>query len=376
MAVEALVAPAEFVGLDGITHLCTGSEGPWLKRLAAVYEQFSNCKGAGMRGRHQVLERVQGCRSKMAALWQVPEDRIGFMPSAAEGMNWLARGLALRRGDNIVTTRMEFPSVAYAWRSARERGVEVRMVPHRNWIVAEDDLVAAIDSQTRVVAVSQVSFYSGQCLDVARLSAAARKWGALLAVDATHASGVVQVPAGLTDLCVSSCYKWLLATHGVAPCYLSERAEAAAEPTCFGWHNLEVWGGDTCDCDPEVATKPMPDLLEAGNPSLICIMFLERALDLILDLGVDRIEDHARELAARMGAGLIEMGRVVITPEQPPRRSGNTCFADRRAEQLVAQLAQQRILVGGDLGRVRVSTHLHNSSEDVDRCLAALRRMG
>ena len=74
----------------------------------------------------------------MGELWRVPSDRIAFMPSAAEGMNWLARGLDWREGDNVVTTNLEFPSVAYAWRDLRARGVEVRLVPHRDWLVHEN----------------------------------------------------------------------------------------------------------------------------------------------------------------------------------------------------------------------------------------------
>ena len=374
--INYLVSPSEFVGLDGVTHLCTGGEAPWLNCFDTVYRQFSSCKSDGARGRRRIFDRVSACRAKMAALWNVPADRIGFMLSAAEGMNWLARGLELRPGDNIVTTRMEFPSVAHAWRTARKRGIEIRMVPHKNWVVEEEELIAAIDSRTRVLAVSQVSFYSGQCLDVSRLSEAARRWGALLAVDATHASGVVRVPAELTDLCVTSCYKWMLAAHGVAPCYLSPRAEEVAESTSFGWHNLEVWEQETYDCKPEVAARPMPDLLEPGNPALIAILFLERALDLLLDLGIERVECHARELAARASAGLKDLGRVVISPEEQPRRSGNTCFADERAEQVAEQLAAQRILVWGEMGRVRISTHVHNDANDVARFLSALRGLG
>ena len=50
----------------------------------------------------------------MGQLWDVPVERIAFMLSAAEGMGWLARGLDWREGDNVVTTNLEFPSVAYA----------------------------------------------------------------------------------------------------------------------------------------------------------------------------------------------------------------------------------------------------------------------
>ena len=157
----------------------------------------------------------------MGQLWHVDGQRVSFMPSAAEGMSWVARGVDWHAGDNIVTTSLEFPSVAYAWRDLRARGVEVRMVDHRDYIVEESDLLAAVDARTRVMAVSQVSFYSGQNLRIEHLANGLKSRGALLAVDATHAAGAVDVRADLIDICVSSAYKWLLGTHGVAPCYLS-----------------------------------------------------------------------------------------------------------------------------------------------------------
>ena len=147
----------------------------------------------------------------MGQLWDVPAERIAFTPSAAEGMAWLARGLDWRPGDNVVTTNLEFPSVAYNWRNVRQQGVELRLVPHCDWLlVREEDLLAAVDERTRVLAVSQVSFYTGQNLDVEQLADGLAGRDALLAVDATHAAGAVAVPAACTDLCVSSCYKWLL----------------------------------------------------------------------------------------------------------------------------------------------------------------------
>ena len=51
------------------------------------------------------------------------------------------RGLDWRPGDNVVTTNLEFPSVAYNWRNVREQGVELRLVPHRDWLVREEDPV-------------------------------------------------------------------------------------------------------------------------------------------------------------------------------------------------------------------------------------------
>ncbi|MCZ6678792.1 MAG: aminotransferase class V-fold PLP-dependent enzyme [Candidatus Poribacteria bacterium] len=372
MNIEPLISPDEFVGLEGVTHLCTGGEAPWLKAQETVYADFARLKSAGYDGRGEIYARGERCRQRMGQLWGVPSARIAFMPSAAEGMNWLARGLDWQAGDNIVTTNLEFPSVAYAWKHLRSQGVEVRMVPHQNWIVHEEDLLVAVDGRTRVLAVSHVSFYTGQCLNLERLSEGIRGKGALFAVDATHASGVVDVAAGLTDLTVSSSYKWMLATHGVAPCYLSPRAEEQTEATSFGWHNLAVWPAQRAERLPEVVEKPMPERMEPGNPAMLVVMHLDRGLEALLAIGIERIADHARSLSEQVSAGLMELEFTVISPENRAARSGNTCFLVEDAKGMQDRLAERSVLCWGEYGRVRISTHLYNGSADVVRFLEVL----
>ena len=373
MALLPLVDPNEFVGLEGITHLCSGGESPWLKRQRTAYDLFASFKSASYSGRNAIYEHGDSCRQKIGQLWNAPANRIGFLPSAAEGMNYLARGIDWQPGDNIVTTNLEFPSVAYAWKNLPELGVEIRFVPHQNWIVEEADLLSAVDDRTRLVAVSQVSFYTGQNLDVAQLADGLKDHQALLAIDTTHASGVVQVDATAADLCVSSSYKWLLATHGTAPCYLSEKAEECTRATSFGWRNLAVWPSQGAERVAEVKEHPMPQKLEAGNPAMVVILFLEQALDLILETGIERIENHARDLSNEVSQGLAALDINVITPAARSRRSGNTCFLLEDAPKLVDRLAQHQVYVWGEYGRVRVSGHLYNGSADVGRLCDALK---
>lgn len=372
--IEPLLSPDSFVGLEGITHLCTGGEAPWLKVCDDVYTRFAELKSAGKVGRAEIYETGERCRDKLGVLWNVPASRIGFMPSAAEGMSWLARGLDWRAGDNVVTTSLEFPSVAYAWRNLRAAGVETRLVSHHDYEVPEQDILDAVDDRTRVLAVSQVSFYSGQNLDIERLADGLRSKApsVLFAVDTTHASGVVKVPAYLTDLCVSSSYKWMLATHGVAPCYLSERAEARIRETSFGWHNLDVWPTQGAERHTDVDVLPMPAKLEPGNPAMVVVMMLDRALDVLLEIGIERIEAHARDLSKLLTAGLQKAGRSVITPTRREARSGNTVYLSDDANAEEDRLARAGILVWGDYGRVRVSGHLYNGGDDIDRFLAVL----
>jgi len=376
LAIEPLVSPGEFCGLDGITHLCAGGEAPWLKSQLDVYQRFSELKSTSYEGRDAIFDHGENCRKKIGKLWGVESDRVSFLPTAADGMGLLARGLDWRPGDNIVTTNLEFPSVAYAWKDvAKKMGVEVRLVSHRNWRVHEEDLLDNVDERTRVLAVSQVSFYTGQNLNLKKIATNIKNSTTLFAVDSTHASGALNVPAGSTDLCVSSSYKWLLATHGVAPCYLSEKAESQIRPTCFGWHNLQIWPPQGAERQPKVEELGMPMKLEPGNPAMIVIMFLEKSLDLILEIGTKKIQKHNRALSEEVNLGLRDLGLELISPLDEVSRSGNTCFLSQDARLVSAGLAKKRILVWGEYGRVRISTHLYNSGDDVTRLISGLSEM-
>jgi len=225
--IDALLSPDTFTGLDSITHLCSGGESPWLNSHQLVFSEFSQNKSHGFDGREAVLKHVEECRQLVGELWCVHPTRISFSPSSAEAMANVALGLDWRKGDNVVTTALEFPSVGWAWRSLERKGVEIRRVPHRDWLIHEQDLLNATDDRTRVMSVSQVSFYNGQQLDINALWQQLKASSTLLAVDATHASGAVHVDAARSDICMSSSYKWMLATTGVAPLYVSERADPA-----------------------------------------------------------------------------------------------------------------------------------------------------
>ena len=116
----------------------------------------------------------------------------------------------------------------------------------------------------------------------------------------------------------------------------------------------------------------MPEKLEAGNPAMATIMFLERSLDVLLEIGIERIESHVHDLAEMISTGLEQLGVQVISPRVRASRSGNTCFLDTHAEATRKSLEVNRVLVWGELGRVRISGHLYNGSDDVERLLDSL----
>src|SRR6185437_12545338 len=139
-----------------------------------------------------------------------------------------------------------------------------------------------VDARTRIVSVSQVSYLTGQRLNMPAVADIAWQAGARLIVDATHALGVVPVDANLCDFLVSSCYKWLLAVHGAGVFVWNRSRVTDLRPASLGWHSVARRGGIGHPTD--VILRPDADRFEVGNPSLPSIYVLNNALTRLFDL--------------------------------------------------------------------------------------------
>mgnify|MGYP002828117150 FL=1 len=120
----------------------------------------------------------------------------------------------------------------------------------------------------------------------------------------------------------------------------------------------------------------MPARMEPGNPAMQVVMHLDYALGVLLEIGMARIEVHARDLSELVSKGLEKLGFRVISPKARAARSGNTCFLCEDAKGMERQLAEGNVLVWGEFSRVRISAHLYNSSADVGRLLDAVVDVG
>jgi selenocysteine lyase/cysteine desulfurase len=371
-----LIPKSEFIGLEGITHLAAGGETPMLKSHRQAIDQFLIDKSLGEAGRAR-FEAVFGrCQQKVGQLLGVPAQDIAFLSSSSEGVNLLAYALPWQPGDNVVVCDVEFPSDVLPWTRLETKGVEIRVVSHRNWAIHLEDIEAVIDERTRLVAASHVSYFTGQRLPLASLSNMVRASNALLLVDATHAAGVTPVQAEYADILVSSCYKWLLGVHGTAIFYWNRQRLPNLEPPFVGWHTgvtIPDWETPTT-----YALKPNADRFTPGNPSFISLYILENALDRLLEVGIPIIEEHVLELSGLVWEGLNRAGWEMMTPQAAAQRAGNICFMTSQIGRITTELEERGVIIWGGyggVGRVRVSTHVYNDEQDVERLLTALQEL-
>ncbi len=367
-----LVPISDFLHLDRVTHLAGGGQTPFLVRAQAALERFAQAKGTGLAGQRANDTVHASVAEKVAALLGAEADDIGFPSSVAHGVSLVADGIDWREGDNVVMERWEFPSLMNPFLAQRRRGVEVRTVtPEPGTMRAPLARFAeAIDAKTRVVAVSHVSYLTGERHDLEAYAALATKVGALFVVDASHALGSVPVHAPVADLLVGCCYKFLLGIHGAAIAYWNRARIPDWRPALTGWHSVD-WR-PPFETPGDLATKSTGQVFEPGNPAYASLYVLDESLGYLQQVGFDRVFAHTLALSGELRAKLVARGLPVTTPEAASERAGSIAFLADEPHAIRRRLEEAGVLVTGELGRVRASVHLYNTTADLDRLLAAL----
>lgn len=365
-----LASASDFLRLDGVTHLASGGQSPVLVSHLAALDRYAHLKGSGLAG-----QRVNGAvrarvAAKVATLIGAHADDIGFPSSVAHGVSLIADAIDWRAGDNVVLESWEFPSLMLPFLAQQRRGVEVRAVPPSGWQAPIERFAAAIDSRTRVVALSHVSYLTGERHDLEAYAALARRVGALFVVDASHALGSVRLTAPVADFVVGCCYKFLLGTHGAAIAYWNRARVPDWRPALTGWHSVERGSGWEVPALPHALGTGQA--FEPGNPAYGALHTLDVALDYLLERGIDAIEAHTLALSAELRARLVTLGVPVMTPQPAAARAGSIAFESADPHGLRQRLEAARVLVTGELGRVRASVALFNTSADLEVAAQAI----
>src|SRR5262249_7152300 len=135
---------------------------PPLRARRALTEHFEHGEQTAFENFVAWYEQADRVRALAARLLHTRATRIAFGHATSDGVNLVANGLDWRSGDNVVTIAGEFPSNVYAWMNLAGHGVELRFVPaDASGRFGVSDVERCIDSRTRVLSLSAVSFATG-----------------------------------------------------------------------------------------------------------------------------------------------------------------------------------------------------------------------
>lgn len=367
----------EFPLDPSLVYLNHAAVAPWPRRTSQAVENFARENmhfGAAHYERWLRMEQL--LRDQLARLiGSVSPKDIALQKNTSEGLSVIAYGLAWQAGDEIVITDQEFPSNRIVWESLSSQGVKVveASLPLPD---PESAIIARLGPATRLLSVSSVQYGTGLKLDLARLGEACRERNILFCVDAIQSLGAApfDVHRCYADFVVADGHKWMLGPEGIALLYVNPALCNQLAVNEFGWHMVE-YVGDYTRKEWEICSTARR--FECGSPNMLGIHALSASIGLLLDVGMNEIEQRIQQRTDYLYAELQKIpGIALLTPDSPGRRAGIVTFTSNRIanETLFSTLKAQNIVCAPRGGGIRFSPHFYTPIEALDRAIDAVAR--
>jgi kynureninase len=369
----------EFPILAGRAYLISASLGPLSGRSRALAEEHLNLwqrLGPEELWLDHGFPRLQQCRAQFARLIGADPDEVAIVPSVSSGLSSVASCLDLDGRPKIVATAMDFPTNHYVWKAQARRGAKLDVTPTPDGIrVDAEDVVARIDPSTALVNVNRVLFESSWIMDLPPIVEAAHREGALVLVDDFHGSGVLPIDVHEleVDFLLSGALKWLCGGQGIAFLYVRRELIESLEPLVVGWFGTE----DPFDFRrDELRLRKDARRFETGTYALPQAWTALGGLEIILEVGVEKIRERNQELTSLIIEASDALDLEILSPREPDRRGGlvrvRVPGGRRRAEEILHRLFEKDVVLDQRHDALRISPHFFNTSEEIEKCFRVL----
>jgi len=334
-------------------------------------------------------------RKKAAKLLNADEVEIAITGSSTtQGIQIAMEAIKSQKGENIITSDLEFPLVGAELQKWKERGVEVRVLKNRKGEFYIEDLEKLIDEKTKVVLLSSVTWVNGYKFDLDEVSKVVHEKGAYLVLDAIQHLGAMSLDTKKTniDFIAAGGHKWLTTPLGIGILYINKRLVNELKPPFYGYMNaVEPEGGwdnffRNVNKSPLVEFKYVPTARKfeyGGTGSYTGVVGLTASLSLINSIGIENVERKILKLKKVLIEELESIGAKILPPINERNYSGITTFnIGKTIEEdykLVDTLNKKGIKVSGrgtsGIGGIRVSIHYPNNEEDINKLVEAIKKL-
>ncbi len=336
---------------------------------------------------------TRGVRAWQEGWWEMPVvvgDLIGSIVGAGPGEVVLHQNVSTAvwvvtscfdwsaARNKLVTDGLNFPSNDYIHHGLERQGARVVSVRSRDGMTIElEDLLAAIDEQTRLVSVSHVAFRSSFVQDLAAIVERAHSVGALVVADLYQSAGIlpVDVRALDVDFAVGGSVKWLCGGPGAGYLYVRRDLWGTLEPAATGWQaHREPFAFEP----GPIAYAEDAFRFLSGTPNVPALYSARPGYEIVKEIGVEAIRAKSLRQTGRL-MDLAEAGGLIVRTQRDPARRGGVVVLDITpgerfsAEQVTAELLRREILVDFRPGAgIRMAPHFYTTDAELDYALSEL----
>lgn len=356
----------EFPVTERYIYLDHSGVAPISRRVVKAIEQYVSKVACGAMFHYvQWVQKVSEVRINAARLINADVDEIAFVKNTSHGLSIIADGLDWNKGDNMIIYEKEFPSNQYPWINLKNKGVEVRVITSENGRIEAEAIERLIDSKTRLVSLSSVQFTNGFKVDLKSVGALCRGKGVFLCVDAIQSLGVIpmDVKDFNIDFLSADGHKWLLSPEGTGIFYCKKGLPERINPPLIGWKSVKK-DLEFENIDFDLKTDALR--FEEASMNIMGIYALGGALDLLFEVGINRIQDKVLDLGDMVIEKAEKSGFKVMTPRNRDERGGIVTIVGNFDPKTVKnELEKMNIMVNVRAGGLRVSPHFYNTENDV-----------
>ena len=336
---------------------------PWLMDQAFFTRQYERARGAA------------------AHLINAEASDIALISSSAYGVATAAKGLVVPRGSRVLVLQDDHSSPVLEWMTrAGDGGFTVEVVPRPGSGDWTEAIVAAIvrleAAPVALASISSVHWSDGGLIDLDVVGSALRARDAALLVDATHGAGVLAMDVRTLDpdFVIFPTYKWLLGPYGRAFLYVAKRHQnkVPLEQTSYGRRSVRAEQSTYLADTRYVADARRFDMGERDH--FISLEMASIGMEMMAAWGSKAVVERLGMLTKRLADGLRDTGVVIPDTRLRAPHVLSLGFPDGMPGGLIERLAAENIFVAPRIGRMRISPHVYNDEEDVDRFVAAMRR--
>ncbi|WP_137937183.1 aminotransferase class V-fold PLP-dependent enzyme [Chitinivorax sp. B] len=340
--------------LDQTMHDVAEAISLWQHRLDSAWEPW--------------LDEQTAFRQRVAMLIGAPRpDCIVPKTSAGQGLRAVLNSLS--GSVKVVSTRGEFDSIDFILKQYREQGhIRLNMVePDQDGLFQADDIKAEIDTDTKLVVISQVMFMTGQVIsELTSIINHAHANGAQVLIDAYHAVGVI--PVDVTELdcdyLIGGSYKYLRGGPGACWLYLAPKVLAQHSTTLdTGWFAKHQPFSYARPDTP--AFGPGGDSWLESTPPVLTWYQSRAGQQLALGIGVDRLRTYSLQQQRELKARLRILG--VYCEGGDENHGAYLTIRHPQAIDLSLKLMKKGINTDARLDRLRLCPDLLNTSEELSR---------
>jgi selenocysteine lyase/cysteine desulfurase len=384
---EICMLPSQRALFDIPRDVCFLNAASWSPLPLAVQE--AGRAAIGRKGQPWRLEsnfqsqQYERARKAAAALIGADPVDVALIPSVGYGVATAGKVLAIPRGSRVLVLQDDHTSPVLEWMSRAETGgytVETVKQPNDgDWTSAVLDAIERPGAAPlALVSISSVHWSDGGALDMPRVAQAAKEKGAALLVDATHDAGVrrIDVKTLDPDFLIFPTYKWVLGPYGRAFMYVAKRRQNGVPLEQISASRKAVSAEDTVYFRDVSYVEGARRYDMGERDHFISLEMAAVGMEMMAGWGNEPIVARLSMLTDRLADGLANSGVRVIDKKLRAPHVLSLAFPKGMAPDLPKKLAAENVYAAPRLGRLRISPHVYNDEEDVERFVEVFRKVG